>query len=65
MERVQRTVTESLDAGIDFQSTVRISNACGNDLQILGKHEHRGMKGTIQNNTKLPKSKDEIKKQNI
>lgn len=47
MERVQRTVTESLDAGIDLQSTVRISNACGNDLQILGKHEHQGMKATI------------------
>lgn len=52
MERVQRTVTESLDGGIDLQSTVRISNACGkgslgSDLQILGKHKRRGMKGTI------------------
>lgn len=43
MERVQRTVTESLDGGIDFQSTVRISNACGkgrlgSGLQKLEKH---------------------------
>lgn len=44
MERVQRTVTESLDEGIDFQSTVRICNACGkgrlgSGLQKLGKHK--------------------------